>query len=283
MASLKSLSGEPDDASVTETTSPAPISFFDSIQHQAYMDQDGQSSDSEAEQEQDVPYATYSDPQSHAQTLGRKSLSTTRPTPAFATQFRNASQPQLPVSRATTPVESTFRPIQPYDMLDRKRPLTNTPFAVSSTASNGILSQLKGKPVKSSSKPMGKKKSGVSPVVLPESTFELLRYPHGTAFSLGTGSHGGGTTGSEADSTEMGSGRLEGLRGQGSVLSLQSADAASSVGHVSSWRQEQGGQDESARKLDGMVTQHLEEERDRLRKIASAARLQKHGATSARY
>jgi hypothetical protein len=41
---------------------------------------------------------------------------------------------------------------------------------------------------------------------------------------------------------------------------------------VGSWRQEQSAQDESARKLDGMLMQHVEAEKDRLRKIASAAR-----------
>ena len=277
LTSMKSLPGPSE--SMPESKLPAPISFFDSVQTQSFLDEDCVSSDSDSDvdEEPDVPFAAHSDPSSHTQTLGRKSLNTARPTPALPTQFRNASQPQLPLHRpgAITPPNLPLRPIRPYDILDRKRPLTNMPSSTPPAPSGGFLSQFKAKPGKSPKKPLrsfaskGKKKTPVSPMVLPEATFEFLRHPHGMAFSLGSGM--GTTTGSDVESVEVDPGDLGAARSQESLPSLRSSEAAS-FKHVGSWRQEQAAHDESVRKLDGMLTQHLEAEKDRLRKIARAAK-----------
>jgi len=278
---LASTNSQPD--SSEEINTAAPISFFDSVQHQSYMDGDGVSSDSDVDADADIDAEVDVDVDADAseppdvqptiehdkhewytqpQTLGRKSLNTIRPTPSFATQFRNASQPQLPLPRGDNgpPLASIFRPIQPYDLLDRKKPLTNTPLSAPST-STGFLSQLKGRSGKRQRPLPGL--VPISPMVLPEATFELLRYPHGSAFSLSTGAGAGGR--SNAGNAEAG---LRGFETQGSFQSSQSV-ATASLSHPGPWKQEQ---DESTRKLDGMVTQHLEEEKDRLRKIATAAR-----------
>lgn len=273
LASINSQGGRP--PSPEEMTTTAPISFFDSVQHQSYIDDDGISTDSDvgvdiADADTDVEVDRPPDVQStidhdeyenmpRTQTLGRKSLNTIRPAPPFATQFRNASQPQLPLPRGNTgpPLASMFRP---YDFLDRKKPLTNTPLS-SSSAPSGILSQFK---TKKGPLPLPYRPNN-SPMVLPESTFDLLSYPHGSAFSLRAGASAG--TGSDAGSADTGLRGFETARTQESFYSSQSA--AASLSQAGSWRQEQ---DESMRKLDGMVTQHLEAEKDRLRKIASAAR-----------
>lgn len=276
---LASINSEPEpperpDSPEVETETGAPISFFDSVQHQSYIDDDGISSDSDVDMDEppDVQPTTARErfSQIQTQTLGRKSLNMTRPTPGFAMQFRNASQPQLPTKREDNgpPLASMFHPIQPYDLLDRKKPLTNTPVPTSPT-STGILSQLKksGKgprPFSSRSK-----KSTPSGMVIPEPTFELLRYPHGSAFSLGSGAGAG--TGSDTGSAEPGLRGFDTIRSQDSTQSLRSS-AAASVQQTASWRQEPNVQNESLRKLDGMVTQHLEAEKDRLRKIATAAK-----------
>ena len=268
MASTNSQPEQPNSPEEIETA--APISFFDSVQHQSYVDGDGVSSDSDADVEIDGPpdnqsMIEHDEPKRYpqTQTLGRKSLNTIRPTLPFATQFRNASQPQLPLPRGETgpPLASIYR-LQPYDFLDRKKPLTNTPLSTSST-SPGILSQLKGKSGKGLRPLPGRAKS---PMVLPDATFELLRHPQGSAISLGTGAGIGAE--SETGRAEAGLCGFESVRTQESFQSLRSA-AAASLSQAGSWRQEQ---DESLRKLDGMVTQHLEAEKNRLRKIATAAR-----------
>ena len=260
---LTSNNSQPDRLQSPEATDTgAPISFFDSVQHQSLMDEDGISSESdiEADASHDIPIEH--DRYMQTQTLGRKSLNTIRPTPTFTSQFRNASQPQLPLSRGDTrpSFASAFPPAQPYDILDRKKPLTNTPL---SPTSSGILSQLKAKsgkgPLPFSSR--GKNQSLTMPMMLPESTFEMLHYPHGSAVSLSTGP-GAGT--SDTGSVEPG------LRGF-ETASLQSSSAIS-LKQTGSWRQEHGAHDESLKKLDGLLTQHLEAEKDRLRKIATAAR-----------
>ncbi|KAF8512257.1 hypothetical protein JB92DRAFT_3143822 [Gautieria morchelliformis] len=277
-AALTSVHPHPERSrSPEQTETAASISFFDSVQHQSYMDTDGVSSDSDLDGDGDADHAADGPPdvqptieyERHAQTrtLGRKSLNTVRPAPAFTTQFRNASQPQIALPRGDTgpPLASMLRPIQPYDHLDRKKPLTNTPLSAPPTSS-GILSQLKAKSGKGSLPFPGRgKKSGAT---LPESTFELL-YPHGSALSLGTGV----SAGTRSDTGGAGAGHwgFEGVRTQESMQSLRSS-AAASISQVASWRQEQGTQDESLRKLDGMLMQHLEAEKDRLRKIATAAR-----------
>jgi hypothetical protein len=274
-AQLTSVHSHPERArSPEQTEAAAPISFFDSVQHQSYMDASGVSSDSDSELDGDDAEDAANGPPNvqptfeyerhgQTQTLGRKSLNTVRPTPAFTTQFRNASQPQIALPRGDTgpPLASMLRPFQPYDLLDRKKPLTNTPLSPSPTSS-GILSQLKAKSGKGSLPFPGRGKK--SAMALPESTFELLRYPHGSVLSLGTGAGAG--TRSDTGASHRG---FQSIRTQESLQSLRSSASGS---QVASWRQEQGTQDESLRKLDGMLMQHLEAEKDTLRKIATAAR-----------
>jgi hypothetical protein len=222
------------------------------------MDADGTTSESDVDVDEspDVQTAFYERP-THTQTLGRKSLNTTRPTHTFATQFRNISQPQLPLSREQdAPALESL-----YDLLDRKKPLSNTPISAL-PVSTGILSQLKSN---KGSSPFVVRNiaKGTSPVMLAaESKIDPMTYPPGFTFSLASGG-GNASNGSVED-------LVRGMTPQRSLPSLRGSDAVS-LKQPNSWR-EQVTQDESLRKLDGMVLQHLEAEKDRLRRIATAVR-----------
>lgn len=251
-----------------ETESLAPISFFDSVQRQAYMDADGSTSESDADVDEPPDadaQTTFYDQRptpTQTQTLGRKSLNTIRPAHTLTTQFRNASQPQLPLSRGESgALASMFRP---YDLLDRKKPLSNTPISVP-PVSSGILSQLKSNKGPSSFVIRNKMKGTLPVMLTTDSKIDLMRYPPGSTFSLASGAGTVSDVGHIEEPVHSGK-----LTTKCSLPSLRGSDAGS-LKQLNSWR-DQTTQDESLRKLDGMVLQHLEAEKDRLRKIATAAR-----------
>ncbi|GJJ08309.1 hypothetical protein Clacol_002520 [Clathrus columnatus] len=267
-------------STVVETTTGqdseglAPISFFDNVQRQSFLnsaDDSTSESDIDIDEPTDDQTVFYEETRtvSQAQSFERKSLNTARPTtPALATQFRNASQPQLPFSRHLgsdkLDAVSLMSFTRPYDALDRKKPVSNTSLVGPPVSSSGLLSQLKSR--KNPFLSRYKNKPSTAPSTF-NYAFDPTRYPPGSTFAF--------LAGSNEPSSDHGHGSVEDfpppslhgrLTPQRSLPSIHSSASSILRPGTSST------QDESLRKLDGLVLRHLEAEKDRLRKIAHAAR-----------
>lgn len=252
----------------------APISFFDNVQRQSFLNS---TDDSTSESDIDIDEPTDDQTVFHEETkiapqarpFGRKSLNTVRPTiPAFTTQFRNASQPQLPISRGMgsdkSDTASLMSLVRPYDLLDRKKPVSNTSFTGPPVSSSGLLTQLKSR----KNPFLGRKnKPSTAPSTI-NYAFDPTRYPPGSTFAF--------MAGGELSSSDHGHGSVEDfpvqslhgrLTPQRSLPSIHSS--TSSIKRAGTFNT---AQDEALRKWDGLVLQHLEAEKDRLRRIADAAR-----------
>lgn len=255
-----------------ESETLAPISFFDNVQRQSFLNSADDSTSSESDIDIDEPTddqtvfyeETKVAPQRPRQPSERKSFNATRPTiPAFATQFRNASQPQLPISRGMSKDKSDDTAslvsfVRPYDLLDRKKPVSNSSFTGPPVSSSGLLSQFKShkNPILSRYK-----KPSTAPSVI--HGFDPTRYPPGSTFAFMSSSV-------EPSSSDHGHGSVESEPVSHSRLAFQRSlpsinTSTSSLGRSSM-------QHEALRQWDGLVFQHMEAEKDRLRKIANAAR-----------
>lgn len=236
----------PNPASTPSSYPTSPISFFDAVEEQNNQDDDGNFlcfDDDDDEQEEDledngsivssIVNSHYSDPCGSVAGVLRtgSSLDVSRIPPAPFTQYRNTSSPQLSQS-SKIELGSGLG----YDARDR-RAIGHVP----PIASHGTSWYTK--PEKQ------REQQVVNPPRLSESTADRVKHEAAKRNLLG----------------EKNRPRTTGSNTEQHVWSNQSAGSS----NVQAWRNEQNRQDQSMRRLDGLLIQHMEREKEVLKRITT--------------
>jgi hypothetical protein len=225
-------------------TSRMSISFFDNVQGD--LNELDQSSSSEEESETDsdpegpVEAPVFRNPDTQAISIpGRRSVSSTaaRPTLPMLMRLGNNSTPQLGSSTSSGSSFNQMRQDYPvFDPTAFRGPVENTP--TTPTTKSSFFTSLT---------PKKQRQQGVS--------FQDYHGPRARSFEDGRGV---GTSISHAVTT---------------FLDMESEKASSVVSHGSREAEDaRQSQDESTRILDGLVLQHLEKERDTIKRITESNR-----------
>ena len=223
------------------------ISFFDNIQSDLNELDESSSSEEESEAGSDLGESfgapVFRNPDTHTVSIpGRRSISSTTARPARPTLMRlgNNSSPQLGSSTSSASSFNQIRHDYPvFDPILFRGPVENTP--TTPTTKTSFFTSLT---------PKKQKQQGVS----------SEDYHGPRARSLEDG-HGAGPSTSNAELT---------------FLDMESEQASSVLSHGSRETEEmRKSQDESTKILDGLVLQHLEKERDTIKRITESNRAAK--------
>ena len=239
--------GELSEEAAQSDASRMSISFFDNIQSDLNKLDESSSSEEESEADSDLGESfaapVFRNPDTQAISIpGRRSTSSTTTRPARPTLMRlgNNSTPQLGSSTSSGSSFNQMRQDYPvFDPISFRRPVENVP-TTPTTKSSFFTSRT----------PKKQKQQGVSS--------EDYQGPRAQSFEDGVG----------AGPSTSGAGSI--------FLDMESEKESSVLSHGSQETEEvRKSQDESTKILDGLVLQHLEKERDTIKRITESNRATK--------